>query len=55
MEHFAKTLEQVIISTVESGRMTKDLAMLIGPDQPWLDTDGFMDALDEELARALHG
>ena len=55
VEHFAKTLEQVIISTVESGRMTKDLAMLIGPDQPWLDTDGFMDALDEELARALHG
>lgn len=55
VEYFAKTLEQVIISTVESGRMTKDLAMLIGPDQPWLDTDGFMDALDEELARALHG
>lgn len=55
VEHFAKTLEQVIISTVESGRMTKDLAMLIGPDQPWLDTDGFMDTLDEELARALHG
>lgn len=55
VEHFAKTLEQVIISTVESGRMTKDLAMLIGPDQSWLDTDGFMDALDEELARALHG
>ncbi|KFI83756.1 isocitrate dehydrogenase, NADP-dependent [Bifidobacterium pullorum] len=55
VEYFAKTLEQVIISTVESGRMTKDLAMLIGPDQPWLDTDGFMDALDEELAKALHG
>ena len=54
VEHFAKTLEQVIIATVESGRMTKDLAMLIGPDQPWLDTDGFMDALDEELAKALH-
>lgn len=54
VEHFANTLEQVIISTVESGRMTKDLAMLIGPDQPWLDTDGFMDTLDEELAKALH-
>ena len=54
VEYFAKTLEQVIISTVESGRMTKDLAMLIGPDQPWLDTDGFMDTLDEELAKALH-
>ena len=55
VEHFAVTLERTIIRTVESGRMTKDLAMLIGPDQPWLDTDGFMDALDEELARALHG
>lgn len=54
VEHFAKTLERTIIRTVESGRMTKDLAMLIGPDQPWLDTDGFMDTLDEELARALH-
>lgn len=55
VEHFAVTLERTIIRTVESGRMTKDLAMLIGPDQPWLDTDGFMDALNEELARALHG
>lgn len=55
VEHFAVTLERTIIRTVESGRMTKDLAMLIGPDQPWLDTDRFMDALDEELARALHG
>lgn len=55
VEHFVVTLERTIIRTVESGRMTKDLAMLIGPDQPWLDTDGFMDALDEELARALHG
>ena len=55
VEHVAVTLERTIIRTVESGRMTKDLAMLIGPDQPWLDTDGFMDALDEELARALHG
>jgi len=55
VEHFAVTLERTIIRTVESGRMTKDLAMLIGPDQPWLDTDGFMDALDEKLARALHG
>lgn len=55
VEHFAVTLERTIIRTVESGRMTKDLAMLIGPDQPWLDTDGFMDALDEELAGALHG
>ena len=54
VRHFAETLEKVIISTVESGRMTKDLALLIGPDEPWLDTDGFMDALDGELAKALH-
>jgi isocitrate dehydrogenase len=53
VEHFASTLEQVIISTVESGRMTKDLALLVGPDQPWLDTEGFMDTLDDELAKAL--
>ena len=54
VRHFAETLEKVIISPVESGRMTKDLALLIGPDEPWLDTDGFMDALDGELAKALH-
>ncbi|WEV66525.1 NADP-dependent isocitrate dehydrogenase [Bifidobacterium sp. ESL0764] len=53
--HFAETLEQVIITTVESGKMTKDLAMLIGSDQPWLDTVGFMDALDEGLKRELSG
>ncbi|WEV68329.1 NADP-dependent isocitrate dehydrogenase [Bifidobacterium sp. ESL0769] len=51
--HFAETLEQVIIKTVESGKMTKDLAMLVGPDQPWLDTEGFMDALDEGLKEEL--
>ena len=51
--HFADTLEKTIISTVESGKMTKDLATLVGPQQPWLDTTGFMDALDEGLARAL--
>ncbi|MDF7665011.1 NADP-dependent isocitrate dehydrogenase [Bifidobacterium sp. ESL0745] len=51
--NFAETLEHVIIKTVESGRMTKDLAMLIGPNQAWLDTEGFMDALDEGLQREL--
>ncbi|WP_300766825.1 NADP-dependent isocitrate dehydrogenase [uncultured Bifidobacterium sp.] len=50
---FADTLEKVIVSTVESGRMTKDLATLVGPDQAWLDTDGFMDALAENLDRAI--
>lgn len=53
VRHFAKTLEKVIVDTVEGGPMTKDLAMLIGPDEPWLDTDGFMNALDENLAKAL--
>lgn len=49
---FAHTLEHTIISTVESGKMTKDLAMLVGPDTPWLNTEEFMDALDENLAKA---
>lgn len=53
VRHFAKTLEKVIVDTVEGGQMTKDLAMPIGPDEPWLDTDGFMNALDENLAKAL--
>ena len=53
VRHFAKTLEKVIVDTVEGGQMTKDRAMRIGPDEPWLDTDGFMNALDENLAKAL--
>ncbi|WEV41361.1 NADP-dependent isocitrate dehydrogenase [Bifidobacterium sp. ESL0682] len=53
VQQFAETLERVIIKTVESGKMTKDLAMLIGPDQSWLDTEGFMDALDEGLNKEL--
>jgi len=48
---FADALERVCISTVESGQMTKDLALLIGPDAPWLTTDEFMNALDENLAK----
>ncbi len=46
---FAETLEHVCVDVVESGKMTKDLALLIGPDQPWLTTEGFLDALDAEL------
>ena len=53
VRRFAETLERTIVGTVESGVMTKDLAMLVGPDQPWLDTEGFMDALAEGLERAL--
>jgi isocitrate dehydrogenase len=50
---FADTLEQVCVSTVEGGQMTKDLALLIAPDAPWLTTDEFMNALDQNLAKAL--
>ena len=46
---FAETLERVCIDTVELGKMTKDLAILIGPDQPWLTTEEFLGALDDEL------
>jgi len=50
---FARTLEDVVIRTVESGRMTKDLALLIGPDQEWLTTEEFLSALDENLQARL--
>ena len=52
---FAQTLERICVETVESGKMTKDLALLIGPDQPWLTTEGFLAALDENLATAIGG
>ncbi|MEL6299372.1 MAG: NADP-dependent isocitrate dehydrogenase [Pseudomonadota bacterium] len=50
---FAETLEQVCIDTVEGGQMTKDLALLIGPEQPWLSTTGFLDAVDQNLQTAM--
>lgn len=50
---FAKTLEDVCVNSVESGYMTKDLALLIGPDQPWLSTMGFLDKIDENLQKAI--
>ena len=46
---FAETLERVCIDTVEHGKMTKDLATLVGPDQAWLTTEEFLDTLDDEL------
>jgi isocitrate dehydrogenase len=49
---FAETLERVCVETVEDGHMTKDLALLIGPDQPWLTTQEFLAAIDEGLAKA---
>jgi isocitrate dehydrogenase len=50
---FAETLERVCIETVESGKMTKDLAILIGPEQPWLTTEGFFEAIVENLETAM--
>ncbi|MDK2767536.1 NADP-dependent isocitrate dehydrogenase [Sphingomonas sp.] len=46
---FAETLERVCIQTVESGKMTKDLALLIGPDQPWMTTEQFFEAIRQNL------
>jgi len=50
---FAETLERICIETVESGQMTKDLALLIGPDTPWLTTEDFLAAIDANLRRAI--
>ena len=52
---FAETLERVIVETVEAGFMTKDLALLVGPEQRWLTTMGFLEKLDERLNAALKG
>jgi isocitrate dehydrogenase len=50
---FAKTLEKVTVDTIESGAMTKDLAVLVGPEQIWLSTQGFLDRIDQNLQRAM--
>ena len=50
---FAATLEKVSVDTVESGCMTKDLALLVGPDQSWLTTEGFLDKIAENLNGAM--
>ena len=50
---FAKTVEKVCIDTVEAGDMTKDLALLVSPDQPWLTTQKFLDKLDQNLQQAM--
>jgi isocitrate dehydrogenase len=52
---FAETLERVCIDTVESGQMTKDLALLISKDQPWLNTEDFLAAIDHNLQKAMAG
>lgn len=53
VSQFAKTLEKVCIQTVESGKMTKDLALLISKDSPWLNTQEFLAAIDENLKRVM--
>ena len=50
---FAATLEKVCIDTVEAGYMTKDLALLVGAEQKWLSTTGFLDKVDENLKSAM--
>jgi isocitrate dehydrogenase len=50
---FAATLEKVCVDTVESGFMTKDLALLVGPEQKWLSTSGFLDKIDANLKAAM--
>ena len=53
LKHFAETLEKVVVATIEQGKMTKDLAVLVGPDQSWLSTEGFLDAVDANLQKAM--
>ncbi|HTQ14848.1 MAG TPA: NADP-dependent isocitrate dehydrogenase [Rhizomicrobium sp.] len=53
LDRFAHTLEKVCVDTVEAGFMTKDLALLVGPDQKWLTTEGFLDKVDENLKKAM--
>jgi isocitrate dehydrogenase len=53
LKTFAETLERVVVETIEAGQMTKDLAVLVGPDQSWLSTEGFLDAVDANLQKAM--
>jgi isocitrate dehydrogenase len=53
LARFAETLEKVVVSTIESGFMTKDLALLVGADQAWLTTEGFIDKIGENLRAAV--
>jgi len=53
VQRFAGTLERVCVETVESGRMTKDLALLIGPDQEWQTTQEFLASIDDNLRAAM--
>ena len=50
---FAQTLEDVVVGSIEDGHMTKDLALLVGPEQEWLSTSGFLEKIDENLQKAM--
>jgi isocitrate dehydrogenase len=53
LKAFAEALERVTVDTIESGYMTKDLAVLIGPEQKWLSTQGFLDRIEDNLTKAM--
>jgi isocitrate dehydrogenase len=53
LTNFATALEKVTVQTIEEGKMTKDLSLLVGPDQPWLSTTGFLDAIEVNLQKAM--
>jgi len=53
LARFAETLEKTVVATIEGGDMTKDLALLVGPDQEWQSTTGFIDKIDENLQKAM--
>tara|TARA_R110000796_G_scaffold59405_13_gene137032 strand:+ start:9873 stop:11087 length:1215 start_codon:yes stop_codon:yes gene_type:complete len=55
LTRFAEMLEKTVVDTVEAGHMTKDLALLVGPDQGWQTTMGFLEKVDENLNKALNG
>ncbi|MEJ6502336.1 MAG: NADP-dependent isocitrate dehydrogenase [Rhodobacterales bacterium] len=55
LAQFVETLEKVVVDTVESGDMTKDLALLVGPDQKWLTTEGWLEKVSSNLSKALAG
>jgi isocitrate dehydrogenase len=54
VSEFAQTLERVCVQTVESGRMTKDLALLVGPDQEWQSTQEFLASIDDNLKQEMN-
>ncbi len=53
LRDFAETLERVTVATIEAGFMTKDLALLVGADQSWLSTTGFLDKIDANLRKEM--